>query len=420
MKETIKEFFFFLKNKLVFLKNKFISQNLTLNFRMIFLTRITINSATQLMGLFLPIFLYEFLGMNLQLVLLYYLLNDLLFFGNVSLGCRYIMNKIGINRSLQVSIFLGALYYVFFFFINQYVLSDYNIFSFSNLWWLLPTLFCSLFFRLSHWVPYHVSITKLTDQNIRASQFSLLEAAILTLGAIIPVIAGLILDFFGYSYLFLTAITIYFIALIFIKRLPKVKESYSWTYRKTWSKFFSKEMRTNVLAYIGEGAESFAKIIIWPIFIWQILEGNYLQVGLITSIIILSTILIQLSLGNILNKSRNRNIWLKYSSFFHSLAWLLKSIIVNPLQIFLFSTYYNISSIFVRTSFSILHYDIASKRGHYVDEYSVLREKGVILGRITMALLSIIILYFLPIRFIFILTAFFALLVSLLKNRKDF
>ncbi len=413
MLAIVKKYLILIKNKLIYLNNYFIKKNLTYNFKMIFLSRITVNSATQLMSLFLPIFLYEFLGMNLQLVLLFYLINDFLFFNTISLGCRYIMNRIGINQSLQVSIFLGGFYYLFFFFLSQYVFTD-------HISWLLPVIIISLLFRLSHWIPYHVCIAKLTDQNIRSSQVSLMEAAILTLGAILPFIAGLILTYFGYSYLFLTAISIYLLALIFFKKLPIVEERFSWSYKKTWRIFFSKKIRSNVLAYFGEGAENVAKIVVWPIFIWQILAGNYLQVGIITSIIVTTTILLQILIGNLMDRFPNRQVWLRYSSIFHSLAWLLKALIVNPFQIFIFSTYYNISRMFAFTSLNILHYDIASEQGHYVDEYTVIREKAVVLGRIVMGLLSIIALFFLPIYFIFILAAIFSLFFTWLKRGEIF
>lgn len=409
MIKFFKKYYLVIKNKVIYLNNRFIKKNLTYNFRMIFFSRITINSAAQLMSLFLPIFLYEFLGMNLQLVLLYYLINDFLFFNLISSGCRYIMNRIGINRSLQISIFWGIFYYLFFFLLEQYIVSDY-------IWWLLPTILFSLLFRLSHWIPYHVCVAKLTDQNIRGSQFSLMEAGILILGAILPFIGGLILNFFGYNYLFLLAVLIYFSASFFFRQLPKVEERFSWSYKKTWQNFLAKKMRFNILAYIGEGAEGIAKVVVWPVFIWQILEGNYLQVGGITSIIVITTIIIQIMVGDLMDKFPNRQSWLRYSSILHSLAWLFKAIIINPFQIFIFSTYYNISRMLAVTSLNTLHYDIASGQGHYVDEYTVIREKAVVLGRVIMSLLSIILLIFFPIYYIFILAAIFSLFFSFLKK----
>ena len=137
-------------------------KNLTYNFKMLYFARITINSATQLMGLFLPIFLYQFLDFSLSLVVIYYLIIDLLYLGLVVYGCRGIMNRWGIKKSLQLSILFGAIYYGLFFFINHYLLAgDFTAVG-SKIWWLVPTIFLSLLFRLTHWIPFHTSLATLT------------------------------------------------------------------------------------------------------------------------------------------------------------------------------------------------------------------------------------------------------------------
>jgi MFS family permease len=408
--------FILIKNQLIYLNNKYIKRSLTHNFRMIFFSRITLNSGTQLMGIFLPIFLYQFFGLNLFWTMAYYLINDFIFLSLMAAGCSYFINKFGINRSLQISIFFGALHYGSLFLIDYFLLPNVSIFSFNNLLWLLPVMFFSALFKLSHWVPYHTCISNLTSQNIRRSQFSLLEAAILSTGAIMPFIAGIILNYFSYSYLFLLSLSIYLISLIFFYKLPEIKESFSWSYKEFWQKTFSRKMRSNLLAYIGEGAESGIKIAVWPIFIWQILEGSYLQVGSISALIVAVSVILQIIMGNILDKSKDKKFWLNYSSLFLSIAWILKASIVNIYQIFIYSTLYNTIKIFSRTSLMPTHYDIASDQGGFSDEYNLVREKGVMLGRVISGLLVLLILLFFPINFIFYLAAIFSLFFIFIRR----
>jgi MFS family permease len=416
MKEALNNWFRIIKNQLIYLNNKYIKRSLTHNFRMLFFSRITLNSGTQLLGIFLPIFLYEFFGLNIFWVISYYLINDFIFLSLMAAGCSYFINKFGINKSLQISIFFGALHYASFFLIDYFLLPNISVFSFSNILWLIPAIFFSTLFKLSHWIPYHTCISTLTDQNIRRSQFSLLEATILSTGAIMPFVAGTILNYLSYSYLFIISLSIYLLSLLFFSKLPKIRESFSWTYRETWQKTFCRKVRLNLLAYIGEGAESGIKIVIWPIFIWQILEGNYLQVGSISALIIIMSIIFQIALGNILDKSKDRKFWLNYSSLFMAIIWVLKASIVNIYQIFVYSTIYNTIRIFTRTSLLPTHYDIASDQGTLGDEYNLIREKGVILGRVISGLLILLIVFFFPINYVFYLAAFFSLFFVFIRR----
>ncbi len=398
---------------------KQIRKRLTFNFRMVFFGKIVINLAGQLIGLFLPIFLYKFLGMNLVLVIAYYVLLDFLYLNFVVLGCRYIMNKIGIKRSLQISVVFVAIYYAVLLFLDKFLTSSSSFWGIDAIWWLIPAAFFSLMFRVTHWVPFHTNVAELTDRNIRASQLSLMEATIMILGAIVPIVAGLILSYLGFSWLFLTALLIFLLAIIPFSFLPKVEEKFSWTYIETWKVFFSKKFRKNIFAYMGDGAEGIIGIIIWPIFIWQLLEGNYLKVGAISSFIVVFTMTLQLLAGNLMDKSVNKKMWLRYGSFFYSMGWVLKAFVGGALQIFVFSTYHNISRVFSRTSFDTLNYDIAADQGHYVDEYTAVREMAVMVGKILMGIVIILVLPFLPLQYIFLLAALASLSMGFLALVKS-
>ncbi len=407
----------FLLRRLFFgIRNKVVRRSLTHDFRMLYFSRITVNSATQLMGLFLPIFLYSFFDMRLSLVVIYYLALDFLYAIFVPYGCLKIMNRIGIKRSLKISVLFGAAYYAFFFLLDQYFIKHDLVSEALKFWWLLPAMAFSLFFRLTHWIPYHTNLAKLTERKIRARQLSLMEATIMTLGAIMPVVAGLALSYLGYGALFLLALSIYLISIIPFSQLPKVEEKFTWTYKKTWQTLLSKKFRNSVFAYVGDGAESIVGAIIWPIFLWQLLEGNYLQVGIISSLIILATIILQALIGGPLDKLSNRRQWLRYGVFFYALGWVLKALISTAFQVFLFSAYHNISRIFSRTSFDALNYDIAADQGHFVDEYTVVREIAVVLGKAIMGVFVLLLIPFLPLRLIFILAALASLSMSLLKQ----
>jgi MFS family permease len=398
------------------LSGKLHNRNLTHNFRMLYFSRITISSATQLMGLFLPIFLYIFLDMSLSLLIFFLLGLDFLYLIFLVYGCKKIMNPLGIKKSLQISVILGALYYIVFFFIDNYVMSGAMSLELHRFWWLLPVALLNLLFRLSHWVPYHTDVAKLTEKRIRASQLSLMEATMMAIGTMMPLVAGLILSYLGYSYLFLLAVSIYLLSSLPLSRLPKVEESFSWTHKQTWKTLLSKKLRPSVIAYAGFGAESVIGLVIWPIFIWQVLDKNYLQVGAISSVIIIATILLQIFVGKSLDKLNNKRLWLRYGIFFYAFGWILKALVGTAFQVFLFSAFHNISRIFSSTSFDTLNYDIAADQGHFVDEYTVIRDMSLLIGKIIMGLFIILIIPFLSLRYIFVVAALVSLLMTLLRQ----
>lgn len=397
-------------------RKNFVSKNLTKNFRMIFFGRLAIKSVTHLMGLFLPIFLYSFFKLSLPLVILYYLSIEVIYALLLIPGCKNIMNRFGIKKSLQISTFFGIAYYFAFFLINHYSANREILSELNQWWWIMPTVILGIIFRLTHWIPFHTNLAKLTEKNVRASQISLIEATTMALGAIIPLISGIILSYFGYDILFLLAAAIYLVSLIPYSLLPEVKEKFTWSWKETWQKFSSKKMRPIIVAYAGDGAESVAGSIIWPIFIWELLSGNYFQIGALSSLIIVVTITLQLTFGAILNRPGRKQKYLRYGAAFYSLGWIFKALINSAFHVFLFSTYHNFSKIFSHTSFDSLNYDIAADQGHYVDEYTVLRELAVLLGKTIMSILVLILFPYFSLQHLFVLAALSSLSIAFLKK----
>jgi MFS family permease len=233
-----------------------------------------------------------------------------------------------------------------------------------------------------------------------------------------PLVAGWLLMEFDYSFLFVIAIIVYLIALIPFSALPKIDEKFSWTYKKTWQEFTSKARRKLIIAYSADGAESGVRIIIWPIFIWEILNGNYLQVGIISSLVVVITVIAQFIVGKYTDKV-NRKKMLKYGTILYAIGWVIKMFIASAFQIFITSTYHNIANIFSRTSFDAINYENAADQGHYVDEYTVLREMAIQVGRITMSIIVIFLVSYLSIQMTFIFAALAVLAMNFITDSQE-
>ncbi|HKK54471.1 MAG TPA: MFS transporter [Patescibacteria group bacterium] len=404
-------------------KMKYFSDKLSAGFIAIYSGRMTLTVATQLLGLFMPIFLYQVFGFNIVWVLAYYILRDFLYLISLPLGPKIFMNRVGLKNSIRLGVIFGSLFYAGFFILEKYT-SSMEVISgefVPEAWLVTIILTVAVIFtlhRLTYWVPLHTDITEFTSKKDRGKQVSLMAVTQVVLGALMPLAAGWLLMEFSYSFLFVIAILIYFVALIPFSALPKVNEKFSWTYKKTWKEFTSKARRKLMIAYSADGAESGVRLIIWPIFIWELLNGNYLKVGIISSLVVVVTVVAQLIVGKYTDKVSRKKM-LKYGTILYSIGWLVKIFIASAFQIFVISAYHNIANIFSRTSFDAINYENAADQGHYVDEYTVLREMAIQVGRITMSVAIILIVPYLSIELTFIFAALAVLAMNFITDSQE-
>lgn len=363
--------------------------------------------AMGLLGIFLPIFLYNLFGQNIRLTFVYYAAGYFFYGLFVAFGARF-LNKFGFRRALRLSVFLGALFYAIFYFTDK-----------NNFIYLIPvSIIVLVLYRLLYWIPYHVDFAKFTDKKNRGRQLSAIMATRRVISVFIPLAAGFLVSRFGFDALFVIAIALYLVSGIPYITIPRTREKFSWTYWETLKEVFSKKNRKMIAAYMAYGSEEVVGFVIWPIFIFQILNGNYLEVGALSSLIIAVTVVFQLVLGKYIDNGGRKKI-LQMGSILYSLGWLAKIFIATAFQIFIIGSYHNFTRIFLRTPFNALTYEIAADEGHYVDEFTVVKEMAVSLGKTVMAILAIIISLFFAVKWTFVLAAAAVLLFNLLSVKEE-
>lgn len=363
-----------------------------------------------LLGIFLPIFLFELFDQSFIPVALFYGLSSVAYLFVLFFGARF-LNNFGFRRALRTSVFLGAAFYVIFYFLNK-----------GNISTLIPLAIIVLaVYRFLYWLPYHVDMAKFTSSGDRGKELSLVMGTKSILGALLPIVAGTIIVRFNFDMLFLIAIAIYLFSYAAYVKLPRTRERFGWSYGKTFRQFFSKEKRGVVLAFISKGAESSISIIVWPIFIFQIFKGDLFGVGAVSTLIIGVTIFLQLLVGKSVDESHEKEKkTMKIGSILYAIGWVLKIFVLTAFQVFVVGAYHSMVWIFARTPFFSFSYDLAADQGHYVDEFTVLYELAIHVGKVIAIVLMILLSLFFPIKWIFILGAIAALLLNLLwLGRED-
>lgn len=371
------------------------------DFKLLCVYHTIVSLAGGMMGLFLPIFLFQQFNLSIYWVIVFYMAGFGLYGLLIPFGAM-LMNKIGLRRSMIFGRIFTILFYVILYFFHH-----------NPLFFAVLANVALLFFRLLYWIPYHTSFVEFTDGRYRGRQMAWLAifGYLTSIGA--PVLAGLILAQYSFNFLFVLVVFIVSLGLIPLTGLTEVKARFEYSYFQTFKEFIKRKNRKWEAAYAADGAQSMVGVMIWPIFIYQILKGEYLVVGAVTALVIIGTIITQLLMGGYTDKMSKRRL-IRLSSFIYSIGWVAKAFVATAFQIFIIGTFHNFAAIMLRTPFDARYYSLSADRGSYTDEYTVLRSISLNIGRVLMGVLLIILISLLGFQVAFILAAAFSLLLNLL------
>jgi len=352
-------------------------------------------AATALLGIFVPIFLYETAGQLFWIVGLYYALLSALYVFLLVPG-MHVANKIGFSHTLVLGGIFSVILYTIMYFMNPQ----------NMLYLLAPLTIAIVGFRIFHWVPFHVDFTLFTEAGERGRQVSLTFATVAFMGVIGPILAGFIIANAGYPALFGTAVVLLIAATISYAFVPETPTHFDWSLKETWQKLFSPEFRSVVVGEVANGAETAVNLIAWPIFLYVLLSGNVFDIGAVSTVIVAVTIVIQIFAGRYLDReTTSKERTLKVGSTLYALGWILKIFVLSTLHVFVIGLYHNIVKIFTATPYSAIIYDMSSDKGDYVDEFTVVREMATHVGRFACLVTISLLTLFIPIAWTFLLAA---------------
>ncbi|MFH1866959.1 MAG: MFS transporter [Patescibacteria group bacterium] len=356
------------------------------------------------LGIFEVIFLYEVFNKQLAPVLIYFLIAYALYFFLIPIGA-HLVSQIGYRRSMRI----GVLFLV------GWIILMVSV----ALGWLPATIIFSAAIAIAvykslYWLPYHVELAEFTSRDNRGRYTSLVDSTVLVFGIILPIISAFIISQFGFASLMTVSLVVMLVSLIPLHLLPEVQEEYSYGYWQSFKELMTKPRERGTWAYLAEGVEDVAATIIWPIFIYLLLSGQYLQIGYVSALVILVTALLKLLVGEWSDEYGPKKL-LRWGTFFTSIAWLVRVFIQTFNQIFLVGIFHNLSDATTKTAWNTLWYQKSSDQGHLIDEYTALREMALNVGRILTLLLVLVFLPFVPLTVSFILAALAVLLLNLLR-----
>ena len=367
----------------------------------LYLGKLLLDFGSNIFSLFFPIFLYQQYK-DINLVIFYYIVGSLLYAITLPLGAK-LMSKLSIKKSLILSTIFRIPYFAAFYFFPS------NPVLFTIIAWLSNLCVRNLF-----WVPFHTESAKLSDKKNRGKQFSILFSVASVLSIVAPIIAGFVLDRWSFSVAVILGA--FFVALSIwpLLALPPSHEEFTWSFTESWCYFFHPFNRRMVVAYMSDGLVGLVNGVFWPLFIFTILDEKYQVMGLLTAGILLAGMILRLFIGNLLDRWKKTKL-VKIGAALNASAWILKTAVVSAFHVFLVSAYHALALIILKTSLDTLVYEKSADRGHYIDEYTVIKEMSVHMGRVFGLVGITILLLFLPMQASFVLAGVAALFINLLK-----
>lgn len=239
------------------------------------------------------------------------------------------------------------------------------------------------FYRAFYFIPYKI----LEEGKLIPSIFR--DAAI----ALFPALAGYVLTALenGAFVLFASCAALALLSTIAVARETESYEAFDWTYGETFRHFFARRNNLAVGLFILDGIQGAALLVIWPLAAFLILGQSFVNLGAV-----LTATLCVAFLGRYLVRRGLRALRLHKSPSVIAVAvfaaWIARLAAGTPVQILTIDVLYNSGSAPRRFSIDSYAGEQAADGGHYIDEYTAIKEMGLCVGRIAVTILFIFLL----------------------------
>jgi len=330
---------------------------------LLYTSQLLIGSANSFVNLFVYLFLYKELLFPLWLVITLYASQPIIYGLFLHFGFRFTL-FFGVKKSFAIGALLNA------------VAITFLLFAKSNHLLIIPFVIITTLYWLFLEPASSIDNVLFTQKKSRARQDSFFRATGLGIKALIPLISGFLIVYFGFFVPFLCAIVLSILAsipILFSKDRHDVGKTYS---MKNNIRFFkSYKNKREFIAHIADGFKTGNVQLFWPIFIF-IFIPSYIALGAITTIVILVSIALTLYLGRIIDKYGTEKI-LKISTYGETANWGLKAAlwtfsIVTSFHILFVSTTHRITEIMLELTMTKEIFNHADTK--YIVEYTYLRK----------------------------------------------
>lgn len=334
----------------------------------VYISMIFRNFALSLLCLFVPLYLYHELGYSLAQTLYFFIFYALIFAISTPFTAKF-CSRYGVKHSVLISV---PFYLAFV--LGLYLLPTYPV----PLWIIasMLSLAISFYWMGMHIIFYHASHKKKRGEEVgKRAGWSILATM---LG---PLIGGFLIKFVGFWAVFLLTAGVLLGSAIVLFFSQEKKINYHFQIRSLIDKKHWKDS----LFFVSRGSRVMAEDVVWPLFIFAILN-DYLSLGLMGFVLSGVSAILIFSVGKYSDHASKRKI-LRGVTIFESIAWFLRAFVTTVSHVFAATVLGALTFGIREAPMSALEYD---KARDDPPSYFVTREIFICLGRILLLIFVLI------------------------------
>ena len=335
----------------------------------IYITMILRNFALSLLSLFVPLYLYQELSYSLQETLYFFIFYSVIFAISTPLAAKF-SSRFGVKHSILFSVPLYLVFVLLLQLLNFFHIPLFIIASFLGM---------SLAF---FWMGVHMIFFRASHKNHRGEELGKRTGFSIIPTMVGPLVGGVLIKYVGFWSNFALAALILFISAII---LFFSKEKYI-QYHFSLKSVVDKEHWKNSLFFVSKGCRVIAEGVIWPLFIFVILD-DYVSLGIIGFILSGVSALLIVGVGKFSDHNNKRKI-LRWINGFESFSWIARAMVQTAGQVYMTTIFGALTYGGREAPMEALEYDKA--RSTDPVGYFVSREVFICLGRILLLIFVLI------------------------------
>lgn len=237
------------------------------------------------------------------------------------------------------------------------------------------------------WITYHLEFALAGKKNEFGKEVGIRQAMGIASGAFLTLLAGLIIEKYGFMAMYLATTLLLIVMLMIINALEDHHlRALPFSFKEINSTL--KKFPNDFKLYFGIGAEGFVAEIIWPLLLFMIFTKP-LTVGLIASLVTLLAFLVRIASGAWVDNHQQKEIG-KLGVITVSLIYLGKWLSQYPLSLIFFDSLHRIFSAFYYLPAVALNYLRFLTENKTV--YVISRELVGLAGKILALIIAIVLL----------------------------
>jgi len=356
------------------------------------------NLAYDIGKVFSVLYIYIFFGNSINIAIgglviisIFHLLT-ILFLGKT-------MGKIGVRTTLIFSTIL-----FFLSFIPLYSIDDGNKFLNYGISLVLFGIARGMYF-----LPYHYYVLKFTKDKNRGGDYGKFLAICTFFTIFSPFIGGYTTNTFGIQGVALLSAIVFILSLIPLSRIENLKFNVTINLLKlvklpNFKKSFSIDFLLNIQNQVS----------FWSIYVFIILDKNYLDFGILFTVINVIVFVAVPLLAKLFDHKNKKRIF-RIDGIFTGIIWIIRYFSTTPLFVLISDSLYKINNSVKDTNFNLINYDLLKREDDdlNIDEKIILRECYLNIIIIISIPILLILVHFFGINVVFLIAALASFLFTL-------